>query len=95
VNQWRYHLINYPCLVAADAACGPHQGGTTRSVATRKTLQHTIGEVLGSYAPTARDEIFAEAFALSHCGHRSLRQRLSAFPKALEGHGIRRRIVRG
>lgn len=95
VSQWRYHLINYPCLVAADTACGPNQGGLTRSVATRKTLQHIIGDVLGSYAPTARDEIFAEAFALSHCGHRSLRQRLSVLPKALEQHGIRRRIVRG
>lgn len=92
-NQWRGHLINYPCFVAPENTYGPAQGGETRQSTTRKALRYQIAEKLGTYAPVARDEIFAEAFALSHCAGRGRRRELAGMLRALERCGLRRRNV--
>lgn len=93
VRQWRNHLINYPCFVAPETTYGPHQGGETRQTETRRALRHKIAEKLGTYAPVARDEIFAEAFALSHCAAEGRRKELSQLHRALERSGLRCRNV--
>jgi hypothetical protein len=93
VRQWRKHLINYPCFSAPECTYGPHQGGKTRQSATRKALHDKISCELGAYAPTARDEIFAEAFALSHCATAKRRKNLSGLMRALERSGLRKRNV--
>lgn len=92
-HQWRRHLINYPCFVAPESTYGPVQGGEGRQGATRKALRMQIAEKLGTYAPVARDEIFAEAFALSHCAAPQRRRELSGMLRALERVGLRRRNV--
>lgn len=86
VSQWRYHLVNYP---ARDAA-GPAQGGPARQRQTVRALRDVIGQTLGSYAPTSRDELFADAFALAHCGSPELRRRLFPMLAALRDCGARK-----
>lgn len=93
VRQWRKHLINYPAYVSLEHTYGPHQGGAHRQRATRSALHDQIGWKLGTYAAAARDEIFAEAFALGHCATPKLRNELSGLLRALEGSGIRKRNV--
>lgn len=92
-HQWRLHLINYPCFVAPESTYGPQQGGMERQATNRRALRHLIAEKLGTYAPVARDEIFAEAFAVSHCARRMRRIELSGMLRALERAGLRRRNV--
>lgn len=93
VQQWRWHLVNYPAFAAPVDSSGPQQGGKVRQDQTRKALRDMIASKLGSYAPVARDEVFAEAFALSVCGTPKLRRELSGMREALERAGIRRRNV--
>jgi len=93
VHQWRKHLINYPCFIAPEHTYGPHQGGETRQSATRQALRDQISRKLGTYASVARDEIFAEAFALSHCAAPKRRKELSGLLRALERSGLRKRNV--
>jgi hypothetical protein len=93
VHQWRRHLINYPCFVAPEITYGPVEGGSLRQSSTKRALRTPIAEKLGTYAPVARDEIFAEAFALSHCAEKKRRRELSGMLRALERCGLRRRNV--
>jgi len=92
-SQWRRHLINYPCYAAGENAYGPQQGGESRQSSTRQALREALTEKLGSYAFVARDEIFAEAFALGHCAANKRRKELSRFLRAMEVEGLRRRNV--
>jgi hypothetical protein len=93
-TQWRQHLINYPAYTAPHDASGPQQGGVARQQATRRALRAQIAEKLGTYAPTARDEIFAEAFSLSQCAAAGRRRELSGLLRVLEQYGMRRNRVR-
>jgi hypothetical protein len=82
-NQWRYHLVNYPAY-AFTSVTGRHMGSKERQRETRRRLKQEIGEQLGSYAPSAREELFAEAFALSLVSKSAKqRQRLSLLQGAL------------
>lgn len=89
-SAWRYHLINYPARFAPKHVQGPYVGDRARAAETKQRLRWTIGETLGSYAWNARDEIFAEAFALAHGAHLPLRQQLSGLLRELEATGLRR-----
>lgn len=64
INSWGKHLINYPSI--SHQVKGPVTGGKARSKIVRNSNKNQIAELLGSYAPTWRDEIFAEAFALCY-----------------------------
>jgi hypothetical protein len=90
-RQWRYHLINYPAWATADLAGGPCTGSVRRAKQTRKALSGRLADVIGSYGPTTRDELFAETFALAHCANVELRARLRPVLRALELTGLRRR----
>lgn len=92
-QQWSNHLINYPCFVAPETTYGPQQGGLSRQMQTKRINKHKIAEKLGTYAPVARDEIFAEAFALSHCASKKRRGELKGLLRALERAGLRKRNV--
>ena len=87
------HLHAYP---ASAMAGRPHAGAARR--AQRRALGPTIATSLGTYAPAYRDEVFAEAFALSLAARDAdLRGRLSVFHDALcdVGIGVRRRTAAG
>jgi hypothetical protein len=88
VYQWRRHLINYPSYDYTPVQ-GPVAGAALRARSTKKALKQVIGERIGSYAPTSRDEIFAESFAVAH-GARSprLRRDLAPFLARLRTEGL-------
>jgi hypothetical protein len=76
-DQWRYHLVNYPEL--PGSLPGPARGGKNRQRANREALCSHIGGLLGRYASTNRDELFAEAFSLAFVGPPELRATLAPF----------------
>lgn len=89
LTQWGRHLMNYP--TDHDLLPGPHMGGRARQRIVRRALKDTIAYQLGSYAPTNRDELFAESFALAYCaGDRALRTRLRPLRDALVAVGLGR-----
>jgi hypothetical protein len=89
-RQWRYHLGNFPAYPHTGIR-GPQEGSLQRRRQTRKALRHLIGHQIGTYAPTSRDEIFAESFAVAH-GSRSphLRAKLQPFLQRLQHEGLAR-----
>lgn len=89
-RQWLNHFINYPIGVAAIP--GPAQGDAERRRYVRVQNRQAIISTLTRYAATNRDELFAEAFALSFVsGDPELRARLEPFRAALRDVGMLRR----
>lgn len=88
-RQWRYHLWNYPTY--SETVAGAAQGGARRRQSNRNALRKTIGHALTRYAAASRDEIFAEAFALSFCATNPQRRSLAPFTEALRDVGMLRR----
>lgn len=88
-NQWRYHLVNYPTYSFTKVR-GAHVGSKSRQRATRKALRRTIADTLGTYAPSTREELFAEAFtfSLTHA-QRSVRSQLDPLQASLKDCGLR------
>jgi hypothetical protein len=84
-QQWRYHLVNYP----SELCDGPASGGKARGRATRRALGDQLAASVGAYAVTNREELFAETFALAHCGSEPVRRRLRPFLRALGDAGLR------
>jgi hypothetical protein len=64
INQWRFHLANYPVNIL-EGSKGPAAGGSSRSKNNKSALNISITEKLGTYAATSRDELMAEAFMLA------------------------------
>jgi hypothetical protein len=89
-RQWLNHLINYPIGVAAIP--GPAQGDAERRRYVRSKHRLTIMNGLTRYAASNRDEMFAEAFALSYCAaDPDTRAKLEPFQAALRDVGVMRR----
>jgi hypothetical protein len=87
--RWTRHLLNYPAVSAAWP--GPAAGGTARARITRRVLKDRLAHRFGSYAPTSREELFAEAFALAHSARdRQLRADLVPLRRALVDVGVAR-----
>lgn len=89
LTQWGRHLMNYPTSHALLP--GPHMGGRNRQQIVRRTLRTELAHLLGSYAPTSRDELFAESFALAWCaGDVTLRRQLRPMREVLVRVGLGR-----
>jgi hypothetical protein len=88
-RQWKNHLINYP---AAQAELGGPCPGTPESRRyVRQQLRRPIMDLLTRYAVVSRDELFAEAFALTFCAADPVRvARLEPFRVALRDVGVLR-----
>lgn len=89
-RQWRNHLINYPTI--EKAAAGPYPGTPESRRYVRQQLRRPIMDLLTRYAVVSRDELFAEAFALTFCCADPERsERLEPFRTALRDVGVLRR----
>lgn len=88
-RQWRYHLMNYPTYDFTTVR-GPSMGSRERQRDTRRRLREPLGRLLGSYAPATREELFAEAFALSMVhAQPTVRRQLRPLQDALTAGGLR------
>jgi hypothetical protein len=86
VSQWGKHLINYPTPLSRN---GRHAGGTERAKTIRATSGAQVASVLGRYATTNRDELFAEMFvAMFAAQDVALRNRLKRVKAALRDVGL-------
>ncbi len=88
-RQWMNHLINYP--TADTFTAGPYPGTPESRRQVRQRLRRPIQETLTRYAVDTRDEMFAEAFALTLCSADPVRvERLEPFRIALRDVGVLR-----
>lgn len=80
VKQYSLHLVNYPSI----SHPGPHAGSVARARILKSSTGSSIASVLGRYAATNRDELFAESFVAMYAADNiELRHDLKRFRAAL------------
>jgi hypothetical protein len=86
VSQWGKHLINYPTTLSRP---GRYAGAVSRAKTIKSTSGSQVARVLGRYATTNRDELFAETFvAMFAAQDVDLRNRLKRVKGALRDVGL-------
>lgn len=93
-SQWSLHLVNFPKERRSSRAL---KAVPPRERMVRESVGGQVELVLGKYAATCRDELFAESFVAMWAGKDAvLRQRMVVFLRALQdvGLAVRRRPPR-
>lgn len=87
-RQWRHHLINFPAYRHTSLP-GPVHQSKTQGRETKRVLRKLIAAVIGTYALTSRDELFAEAFTVAYGAHDpQVRNRLAPLLHRLHHEGF-------
>lgn len=86
LNAYAQHLASYPTALSVP---GRHMGQKARQRQAKERSLSTIAPVLGRYATTNRDELFAEAFvAMFAHSDPVVRRRMQRFRGALKEVGL-------
>ena len=86
IEQWAAHLANYPQQRRSSRAL---KSAPLRERQVRSGVGLVVADVLGKYASTCRDELFAEAFvAMWAAKDRGLRKRLVPVRRAMCDVGL-------